>query len=77
MADKKVCQQCGDVLQDDNANRCDDIHPCDLRALDKARAEVKKLKTSVDAWKEAWYHQRDIIGWLQVNHPQLLKKEVS
>ena len=64
MADKKVCMQCGDALKDETLSRCSDIHPCDLRALDKARAEIKKLKASVDAWKTAWFDQRSIIGYL-------------
>jgi hypothetical protein len=55
MADKKVCEQCGDNLKDVNAKRCPDIHPCDLRALDRARAEVKKLSASVEAWRDNWY----------------------
>jgi hypothetical protein len=62
MADKKVCAQCSDVLKDQDAQRCPDIHPCDLRALEKARAEIKKLKASVNAWKEAWFNYRDLVG---------------
>ena len=71
MADKKVCEQCGDVLKDQDAKRCPDIHPCDLRALGKARAEIKKLKTSVDAWKDAWFKSREIIGNLWWHHPAI------
>lgn len=71
MADKKFCRQCGDVLKDETLSRCPDIHPCDLRALERARAEIKKLKISVDAWKTAWFDIRDTIGWLWWHHPQL------
>ncbi len=68
MADKKVCLQCGDLLADQNESRCPDIHPCDLRALERARVEIKNLKASVDAWKDAWFKLRDIIGELSWKH---------
>ena len=37
---------------------------CAQVQLGAAHAEIKKLKISVDAWKDSWYYQREIIGRL-------------
>jgi hypothetical protein len=71
MSEKKVCQQCGDLLKDQEAKRCPDIHPCDLRALDRARTEIKTLKISVDKWKDSWFEYRNLVGQLWWHHPAI------
>lgn len=39
--------------------------------LRRAEAEVIKLRDSIGPWKEAWIHQRDVIGWLWWHHPAI------
>lgn len=33
--------------------------------------ENEKLKKSIDPWKDAWFHLREIIGWLWWHHPAI------
>lgn len=69
MADKKVCKLCGDVLLDFPIIH--NIVECEKKELLRGRKEIKKLKLDIDLWKDAWYHNRDIIGWLWVHHPAI------
>lgn len=36
------------------------------------RKEVSALKAAVLDWKEAWFHQRDIIGTLGFDHKEMV-----
>lgn len=58
-------------MKTQKCDRCDskyfDEHTelqCSQAQLEAARGEIKKLKKSVDDWKDSWYHQRNIIGRL-------------
>ena len=44
---------------------------CRHRQLLTARSEIGKLKASLDAWKDAWFKLRDIIGNLWWHHPAI------
>jgi hypothetical protein len=44
---------------------------CRHRQALTARAEIKKLKTSLDAWKDEWFKLRGIIGHLWWHHPAI------
>jgi hypothetical protein len=33
--------------------------------------ENDKLKKQIDPWKDAWFHLREIIGWLWWHHPAI------
>lgn len=68
----KRCPECNAPLDWDmlTGGRHDrDI--CISRQLIQTKAEIKKLKASVDSWKDAWYQLRDIIGWLWWYHPAI------
>lgn len=48
--------------------------------LDCHKEEIKKLKTSVDAWKDAWFQLRDIVGhlsWAHLNCPHAEKRTID
>lgn len=68
----KRCDKCGVPLHWDlltELKHDEDI--CLGRQLQQARAEIKKLKASVDAWKDAWFQLREIIGYLWWHHPAI------
>jgi hypothetical protein len=44
---------------------------CEKTELLRGRLEIKKLKKSVDEWKDAWFHLREIIGKLWWHHPAI------
>jgi hypothetical protein len=44
---------------------------CVQTQLDQANLEIKKLKSSIDSWKDAWFHLREIIGNLWWHHPAI------
>jgi hypothetical protein len=62
MGHKKECPLCGEPLEEAPAihNRAE----CQTTERLKGREEIKKLRRSVADWKDAWFHQREIIGWL-------------
>jgi DNA-directed RNA polymerase subunit RPC12/RpoP len=62
MAEKRVCSECEIPLKDDSSTRCLDVTSCEHRALLKAKQEIVELKASVNAWKDAWYNYRDLVG---------------
>ena len=62
----RTCQLCGEPLEDIH-----DLVKCEHTELLKGRVESKKLKQSVEFWKDAWYEGRDIIGWLWWHHPAI------
>lgn len=67
MASKRYCQWCDEELEEAPA-----IHnqaKCEKTERLKGREEIKKLKQSIVEWKNAWYQQREIIGWLWWYHP--------
>jgi hypothetical protein len=48
-----------------------DVDLCTGRQLLTAQKQVKKLKAEVDAWKDSWFHLREIIGKLWWHHPAI------
>ena len=68
--------------KEENCPKCSALYEWDLglphnedrclgRQLISARREIKQLKASVEGWKDAWFHLRDIIGWLWWHHPAI------
>ncbi|HEY5268392.1 MAG TPA: hypothetical protein VII94_04635 [Candidatus Saccharimonadales bacterium] len=66
MADKRSCSLCGEYLEETPAIH--DVAKCEKTELLKGRIEIEKLKASVNSWKDAWHHGREIIGNLRWNH---------
>jgi hypothetical protein len=66
MAEKRICNLCGEALEDVH-----DLALCEKTELIKGRLEIKKLKASVNSWKDAWYQAREIIGNLWWHHPAI------
>ena len=66
MAEKRSCHLCGENLED--APAVHDVVICEKTELMKGRKEIKKLKTSIEGWKTAWYQLRTIIGNLYWHH---------
>ena len=33
--------------------------------------EIERLKQEISEWKDAWFHLREIIGWLWWHHPAI------
>lgn len=62
----KLCNAplCWDLLTD--LRHDEDL--CLGRQLQQTRAENKKLKTSLEEWKDAWFQLREIIGKLSWSH---------
>lgn len=50
---------------------------CVAEQLRQAQAELAKLRLAVLSWREAWYQQREIIGWLAWSMPTLLPDSSS
>lgn len=63
---KRDCPLCGEVLEDEPAVH--DVALCEKTERLKGRETIKKLRASVDNWKDAWYHQRSLIGELGWTH---------
>lgn len=68
--------------KDDNCPKCGALYIWDLglphhedrclgRQLLNAKREIKQLKASIEEWKDAWFHLRDIIGNLWWRHPAI------
>lgn len=68
--------------KEENCPKCGALYTWDLglphnedlclgRQLLQARKEIKTLKASVDGWKDAWFHLREIIGNLWWYHPAI------
>jgi hypothetical protein len=54
--------------------KVEDIHDpavCAHTELIKGREEIKKLKINVSEWKDAWFHQGEVIGNLWWHHPAI------
>ena len=68
-ATRRDCPLCGDPLEDNPADH--DVVQCEKTELLKGRNEIKKLKQSVNDWKDAWFQLREIIGNLWWHHPAL------
>lgn len=68
-ATKRDCPLCGNPLEDNPADH--DVAECEKTELLKGRNEIKKLKQSVNDWKDAWFQLREIIGNLWWHHPAL------
>ena len=66
---KRDCPLCGEELEDPPAVH--DVAKCEKTELLKGRVTIKKLKASVDDWKDAWYGLREIIGRLWWHHPAI------
>lgn len=69
MAEPKTCRKCSAPLVWDmltGGYHDDDL--CVGRQLLQARAEIKKLKESVDSWKDAWFNCRELLGNLHWHH---------
>lgn len=64
---KDICPSCKEEC---NPHDHDYKH-CMLDQIELLKQENKKLKASVESWKNAWYHCRDIIGKLWWEHPAL------
>jgi hypothetical protein len=72
----KLCDKCHAPLHWDMLT--DSIHDDNLcvgRQLTQAKAEIKKLKASVEDWRDSWFQLRDIIGRLWWHHPALSSEE--
>lgn len=66
MAEKRSCHLCGEFLEDPPAVHDEAL--CERTERLKGREIIKKLKASVDTWKDAWFQLRDIIGKLSWEH---------
>jgi len=67
-----LCPKCNaPLVWDILTGHTHDDDVCMGRQLQQAKAEIKKLRTSLQEWKEAWFELRDIIGRLWWNHPAL------
>lgn len=79
MSEKKFCPKCdAPFIWDMLTNGYHDDNLCVGRQLLAAKAEIKKLKVSVDAWKDAWFKYRDLVGrmaWQHLNCPREDKRE--
>jgi hypothetical protein len=69
MADKRDCPLCGEVLED--APVIHDLVMCEQTERLKGRETIKKLKASIDAWKDSWFSLREIISDLWWYHPAI------
>lgn len=69
MAEKRSCNLCGETLEE--APAIHDKVKCEKTELLKGRETIKKLKASVDFWKDGWYECRAIIGRLWWYHPAI------
>jgi len=67
------CPLCKEPLEE--APAIHDLARCEKVELEKARTEIKCLKQSINDWKDAWYHQRDIMGRLWWHHPAIESDE--
>jgi hypothetical protein len=68
-ATKRDCPLCGEWLED--APAIHDVAKCENTELLKGRLTIKTLKDSVNSWKDAWFHLREIIGNLWWHHPAI------
>jgi len=73
MASKQVCNLCGEYLEETPAIH--NLAKCERTELLKSRKEIKKLKVSIEFWKNSWHEGRNIIGWLWWNHPAIMNDE--
>lgn len=74
MAEKRVCSLCGEGLE--NAPAIHDVALCEKTELLNGRTTIKKLKSSVDDWKDAWFRYRELVGrmaWEHLNCPHEVK----
>jgi hypothetical protein len=68
VAKKPECPKCGERLTDDPH----DLMLCRTKERDNLKAENAKLKQSVNDWKDAWFHLRQLVGemgWSHFNCP--------
>lgn len=70
MAEKQTCDRCGEVLEAYHF-----LDRCERLEFLRAKKEISKLKSSVELWKDAWHHLRDVIGRLWWNHPAIHNDE--
>jgi len=76
MAEKRACHLCNEVLEDEPALH--DPVKCEKTELINGRETIKKLKLSLDFWKDTWYSLRDTIGrlcWEHHNCPYEIKPQ--
>ena len=66
MAEKQACSLCGEHIEDEPAIH--DPDKCAATELLKGRKKIKELKASIESWKEAWYHYREIVGEMAWQH---------
>jgi hypothetical protein len=66
MANHRDCSLCGEPLEDEPAIH--DVAECEKTERLKGREEIKKLKASIDFWKEAWHSYRSLVGELMWKH---------
>jgi hypothetical protein len=69
MAEKRSCSLCGEDLEE--APAIHDVAKCENTELLKGRKTIKELRASIEAWKEAWHHYREIVGNLWWYHPAI------
>ena len=72
----EICHNCGMELHFPLASGAHSQLACIERQLSNSQLEIKKLKDSVDAWKNSWFLLRDLIGtlsWQHLNCPHQIK----
>jgi hypothetical protein len=58
----ELCPKCDSPVETHQEDSC-------LRTqLSGAQMEIRKLKVSIDGWKDAWFHIRDLIGVISWEH---------
>ncbi len=63
---ERICPLCAQPLEDAH-----DLAQCEKAELLKGRLEIKRLKESLNGWKDAWFQLREIIGNLWWHHPAI------
>lgn len=66
MSSKQLCPLCDCPMEDPPAVH--DVARCEKTELLNGRKEIVELKRSIDEWRDAWYHLREIIGNLWWHH---------
>jgi hypothetical protein len=69
MSEKRACPLCGEPVEELPAIH--DVVTCEKTELLKGRKEIKRLRESVNSWRNAWFECRDIIGKLWWHHPAI------
>lgn len=70
--ESELCKKChAPKVWDQLTGGVHDKILCEGRQLEQLKKENKKLKASVEFWKDGWHELRRLLGWLWWHHPAL------